>query len=99
MKPIQLTMSPSAYFINKVDPGSKGPGSITGKVTKGSDVFSESFVCLFLKQNFIPIVSKKTKEDGSYGFHGLNKNQKYFLIAFDPSNQYNPSIQDVIIPK
>jgi hypothetical protein len=75
-----------------------GFGKINGTTKKLGTNYSPVPVCLFRRDNRQMIWETISKADGSYSFRNVALDLQYFIVAFDPNNQYNAVIQDKILP-
>lgn len=77
----------------------QGYGRIKGTTKKVGVNFSPVPVCVFRRDSRQLLWEVKSKSDGSYEFRNIAKGLECFVVAFDPSNQYNAVIQDKVIAK
>ena len=98
MKPIFRRILHSSNILQEV---SKGPviAAIKGSTKKLGEKYKDSLVVLYSKKNLHPLAVRKPDENGNYKILGLNTSDKYFVVAFDSSNQLNAVIQDNVVPK
>lgn len=85
-------------FISVVN-SDQGFGEITGSTLKIGNAYSTVPVCVFKKSNKQLLWETKSKADGSYRIRNVAVGLECFIVAFDPSNQYNAVIQDKVIAK
>lgn len=75
----------------------QGGCSISGIVNK-KGVKIPCRVRLYEKLTGLKVDEKLTDSNGKYQFSGLDP-VEFFLVAHDPSSQYNAVIQDNVVPK
>lgn len=77
----------------------QGFGQIKGTTKRVGENYSPVPVCVFRRDNRQLLWEIKSKADGSYAFRNIAVGLECFVVAFDPSNQYNAVIQDKVIAK
>ena len=77
----------------------QGLGQIKGTTKKIGVNYSQAPICVFKRSNRQLLWETKSKPDGSYAFRNIAKDLECFVIAFDPSNQYNAVISDKVVAK
>lgn len=77
----------------------QGFGQIKGTTKKLGVDYSPVPICVFKRSNRQLLWETKSKSDGSYSFRNIAIGLECFIVAFDPSNQYNAVIQDRVIAK
>lgn len=77
----------------------QGFGHIKGAIKKLGENYSPVPVCAFRRDNRQLLWETKSKVNGSYAFRNIAVGLECFVIAFDPSNQYNAVIQDKVVAK
>ena len=78
-----------------------GRGFIAGQgdgLVTVSGVTASRPVVVFDKKSLIPLAKTVSSTDGTYSIAGINANRKVFVVAFDPSGQFNAVIRDNITP-
>lgn len=79
--------------------GDQGFGQIKGTTKKMGTNYSPVSVCVFRRNNRQLLWEIKSKSDGSYAFRNIAVGLECFVVAFDPSNQYNAVISDKVVAK
>lgn len=77
----------------------QGFGQIKGMTKKLGANYAPVPVCVFRRDNRQLLWEITSKPDGSYAFRNIAKDLECFVIAFDPSNQYNAVISDKVVAK
>lgn len=77
----------------------QGFGQIKGTTKKTGVNYSPVPVCCFNKLTREFLWEIKSKPDGSYSFKNIAKGLECFVVAFDPSGEYNAVISDKVIAK
>ena len=76
-----------------------GFGIVSGAVFKIGNSYPSAPVMLYTRGDRQLLWETKSKADGTYTFRNIAKGLECFVVAFDPSNQYNAVIQDKVIAK
>lgn len=77
----------------------QGFGQIKGITKKVGANYSPVPVCVFRRGNRQLLWETKSKSDGSYAFRNIAKGLECFVVAFDPSEEYNAVISDKVVAK
>lgn len=77
----------------------QGFGQIKGTTKKIGVNYSPVSVCVFKRSNRQLLWETISKPDGTYTFRNIAKGLECFVIAFDPSSQYNAVISDKVVAK
>lgn len=79
-----------------------GFGKISGTAPNGivtkAGIPARCVVQLLHGRSKILMMQTASANDGTYEFLGLDPNQKFIVIAYDPENQFNAVIRDNITP-
>ena len=81
--------------------GFSGRGFIAGQgdgVVTVAGATASRPVIVFDKTSFKPLARTVSDTDGTYRIIGIDENRKVFVVAFDPSGQFNAVIRDNITP-
>lgn len=98
MRPIERKALHSSSLLQSLAAGAV-VAKIKGSTKKLGEKYKGSLITLYNKANLQPIAIRKPDENGNYQFPGLNTELKTFIVAFDINKQYNPVIQDNVVPK
>lgn len=74
-------------------------GLTTEKENNGTVVFPNAQICLFKKSTRQLLWETTSKANGSYSFRNVAVGLECFVVAFDPSREYNAVIQDAVVAK
>lgn len=77
----------------------QGFGQIKGTTKKLGSNYSPVPVCVFKRSNRQLIWETQSKPDGTYAFRNIAVGLECFVVAFDPSNEYNAVISDKVVAK
>ena len=77
----------------------QGFGQIKGMTKKLGANYAPVPVCVFHRDSRQLLWETKSKSDGSYAFRNITVGLECFVIALDPSNQYNAVISDKVVAK
>lgn len=91
-----LLMPKSIISVTSTD---HGFGQIKGTTKKVGANYSPVPVCVFKRSNRQLLWETTSKPDGTYSFRNIAVGLECFVVAFDPNNQYNAVIQDMVVPK
>lgn len=76
-----------------------GFGQIKGTTKKLGKGYAPVPVCVFRRDNRQLLWETKSQANGSYGFRNIAKGLECFIVAFDPSEEYNAVISDRVVAK
>lgn len=77
----------------------QGFGLIKGTVKKLGNAYFPVQVCCFVRSSRQLLWETTSKPDGSYFFRNVAPGMEFFIVAFDPNNEYNAVISDKVIAK
>ncbi|MGI1795206.1 carboxypeptidase regulatory-like domain-containing protein [Acinetobacter variabilis] len=77
----------------------QGFGQIKGTTKKLGANYSPVPVCVFRRDNRQLLWETKSKPDGTYAFRNIAVGLECFVVAFDPSGEYNAVISDKVNAK
>ena len=93
------TMLKPGFAFMTISNADQGFGRIKGTIKKIGTNYSAVPVCCFKRENRQLLWETKSKPDGSYEMRNIAKGLECFVIALDPSNQYNAVISDKVVAK
>ncbi len=77
----------------------QGLGQIKGQTQKVGAAYPIVPVCVFKRSTRQLLWETKSKADGTYAIRNIAVGLECFVVAFDPSNQYNAVISDKVVAK
>lgn len=77
----------------------QGFGQIIGSTKKLGQNYSPVPVCCFKRSTRELLWETTSKPDGTYFFRNIAKGLECFVVAFDPSEEYNAVISDKVVAK
>lgn len=81
----------------------QGLGQINGITTEddnnGAKLFPYAQVCVFKRSTRELVWETKSDSNGSYRVRNIAAGLECFVVAFDPSREYNAVIQDAVVAK
>lgn len=77
----------------------QGFGRIKGATKKLGQNYSPVPVCCFKRSTRELLWETTSKPDGTYFFRNIAKGLECFVVAFDPSEEYNAVISDKVVAK
>jgi hypothetical protein len=93
----------SAKKIISVLNSNQGFGQIKGITTEddtdGTKLFSNAQICVFKKSTRELLWETKSKANGDYHIRNIAVGIECFVVAFDPTREYNAVIEDAVVAK
>lgn len=81
----------------------QGFGQINGITTEddtdGTKLFPDAQICVFKKSTRELLWETKSKANGSYHVRNIAVGLECFVVAFDPTREYNAVIEDAMVAK
>lgn len=90
---------PNPSFVFSTNQTWQGYGTIKGTVKKLGENYKSAPICVFKRATKELLWEVKSKLDGTYVFKNIAVGLECFVVAFDPSGQYNAVISDRVVAK
>ncbi|WP_180176007.1 carboxypeptidase regulatory-like domain-containing protein [Acinetobacter sp. YH12025] len=87
-------------LVSKVNQGfGQINGITTESHTSGTKLFPNAQICVFKKSTRELLWETKSKANGDYHVRNIAVGLECFVVAFDPTREYNAVIEDAVVAK